>query len=345
MKNRTQFILLNIVFSAFTAGVVLILAYAANPSESMQTYLFAVLYDVPLIAIVLAFVILMGILSAEVVHSQIRSGARSLLRRMEGILHVQKPEPPPNDNAPMIRELHDKLETIRTQLTRQQEAAQKLATERATEREKSLQEVVEQERSRLARELHDSVSQQLFAASMMMATINETGAPKDPATEKQLEMVGRMVDQSQLEMRALLLHLRPVALKGKTLGEGLNELLQELKQKVPMTMDVKLEEIELDKGIEDHLFRIAQEAISNTLRHAEAGKLSVMLVLRDQNVIMRIRDDGKGFDVQSVRQHGSYGLENMRERAEEVGGSLKLISVPDEGTQLEVKVPIREVGV
>ncbi|AOM82342.1 sensor histidine kinase [Salisediminibacterium beveridgei] len=345
MKNRTQFILLNIVFSAFTAGVVLMLTYAANPSDSLQAYLFAVIYDVPLIAIVLAFVILMGMMYAEVVHSQLRSAVRNLLRRMEGILHVQKPDPPPNDNVPMIRELHDKLETIRTQLTRQQEAAQKLATERATAREKSLQEVVEQERSRLARELHDSVSQQLFAASMMMATINETGAQKDPAIQKQLEMVGRMVDQSQLEMRALLLHLRPVALKGKTLGEGLNELLLELKQKVPMTMEVKLEEIDLDKGIEDHLFRIAQEAISNTLRHAEAGKLSVILVLRDQNVIMRIRDDGKGFDMKSVRQHGSYGLENMRERAEEVGGSLKLISVPGEGTQLEVKVPIREVGV
>ena len=83
-------------------------------------------------------------------------------------------------------------------------------------------------------------------------------------------MVEQMIHQSQLEMRALLLHLRPVALKGKNLQEGMKELLVELAQKVPLDIEWKIEDMSLDKGIEDHLFRILQESVSNTLRHAKA---------------------------------------------------------------------------
>ncbi|MCG2963560.1 sensor histidine kinase, partial [Escherichia coli] len=83
---------------------------------------------------------------------------------------------------------------------------------------------------------------------------------------KQLKMVEEMINQSQLEMRALLLHLRPAALKGKSLQEGITELLLELAQKVPMELKWNVEEFLLDKGVEDHLFRIAQESVSNALR-------------------------------------------------------------------------------
>ena len=95
-----------------------------------------------------------------------------------------------------------------------------------------MQEIIFQERNRLARELHDSVSQQLFAASMLMSAINEVKTPSDDWETKQLKMVEEMIHQSQLEMRALLLHLRPVALKGKSLQDGIKELLVELSQKV-----------------------------------------------------------------------------------------------------------------
>src|SRR5699024_8829914 len=170
---------------------------------------------------------------------------------------------------------------IQDKIRKQASHAQSLATERAHEREKSLQEIVIQERSRLARELHDSVSQQMFAASMMMSAINESGAPKDPAVQHQMEMVEKMIHQSQLEMRALLLHLRHVDLKGKSLQEGAIELLHELRQKIPIEIDWQIEDFSLDKGVEDHLFRILQESISNTLRHAEATTFYCMLIERD----------------------------------------------------------------
>src|SRR5699024_7093979 len=120
-----------------------------------------------------------------------------------------------------------------------------------------------------------------FAASMMMSAINEANQPENGTMKQQLFMIEKMINQSQLEMRALLLHLRPAALKGKSLFEGIEELLIELTQKVPMEIDWKVENLNVDKGIEDHLFRILQESVSNTLRHAKARTLHVMLIERD----------------------------------------------------------------
>ncbi|WP_163527577.1 sensor histidine kinase [Halobacillus ihumii] len=237
-----------------------------------------------------------------------------------------------------LQKIEEKMKQIEARFKKQTETAQRLASERAKEREKSLQEVVHQERNRLARELHDSVSQQLFAASMMMSAINENKSTDTEPRDRQMAMVEKMIHQSQLEMRALLLHLRPVALKDKSLSEGCNELLHELTQKVPMNIEWTVEPLSLEKGIEDQLFRILQEAVSNTLRHAKANTLTVMLIERDDHIILRIVDDGIGFDVEEAKT-SSYGLQNMQERALEVGGTLKVVSLSEQGTRLEVKVP------
>ncbi|MFD2445096.1 sensor histidine kinase [Bacillus sp. CGMCC 1.16607] len=239
--------------------------------------------------------------------------------------------------------IYKRIEKIYKQITEKAKISQKMATEKVEDQEQRIQEIISQERNRLARELHDSVSQQLFAASMMMSAINETKPVTNERETKQLKMVEEMIHQSQLEMRALLLHLRPVALKGKTLQEGIAELLIELSQKVTMEIQWKVEDISLDKGIEDHLFRILQESVSNTLRHSKASKLEVLLIKRDDLVIMRVVDDGVGFEVEDDKA-GSYGMQNMHERAVEVGGTLKVISIKDKGTRLEVKVPITYKG-
>lgn len=238
-----------------------------------------------------------------------------------------------------IKTAFDRIKKIQKQITEQAMLSQKLANEKAEDQENRIQEIISQERNRLARELHDSVSQQLFAASMLMSAINETNTPEDDRETKQLKMVESMIHQSQLEMRALLLHLRPVALKGKTLQEGIEELIIELSQKVTMEINWKVEDFPLDKGVEDHLFRILQESLSNTLRHSKANELEVLLINRDGFIILRVVDDGIGFDVEESKA-GSYGMQNMYERAVEIGGTLKIVSVKNKGTRLEVKVPI-----
>ena len=97
-------------------------------------------------------------------------------------------------------------------------------------------------------------------------------------------------------MRALLLHLRPAALHNKTLKEGLEELLTELQEKVFFTIRYRLEDVPLSKGAEDHLFRIAQETLSNTLRHAKATEVDILFVERDNLAIFRVQDNGVGFE-------------------------------------------------
>ena len=104
-------------------------------------------------------------------------------------------------------------------------------------------------------------------------------------------------------------------------------------------MKWKIEDVTLDRGVEDHLFRILQESVSNTLRHAKATMLEVLLLERDGFVILRVSDNGVGFDVERTKS-GSYGLQHMYERAAEIGGTLKIVSIKNKGTRLEVKVPL-----
>ena len=298
--------------------------------------------DIPLVIFIPVFSIAAGIIlgawSGVYWRKQFLAIEHSL-RQLEAGKEVERKEKPSISEMQAIAE---RMEKIGKKISEQAKLSQKLATEKVEEQEARIQEMIEQERNRLARELHDSVSQQLFAASMMMSAINASKQQAEETHEmKQLKMVEAMIHQSQLEMRALLLHLRPIALKNKSLQEGIEELLNELVQKVEMDIKWKVEEFPLDKGVEDHLFRILQESVSNTLRHAKASKLEVLLIKRDNLVIMRVVDDGIGFEVNEMKA-GSYGLQNMRERALEIGGTLNVISVKNSGTRLEVKVPVMD---
>lgn len=229
------------------------------------------------------------------------------------------------------------VDTVSNLLVSQRKSLQRITDERAETQDQLIQERIIKERQRLARELHDSVSQQLFAASMLLSALTENN--EDEKYQKPLLQIERIVQQAQLEMRALLLHLRPAALNNKSLTEGLEELLIELKEKVLFDISYRLEEVSLSKGAEDHLFRIAQETLSNTLRHAQATEIDVLFIERDGLAIFRVQDNGVGFK-EDDGQGGSYGLQNVKERAIEVGGTSKIVSVPSQGTIVEVKLPI-----
>src|SRR5699024_6670053 len=262
-------------------------------------------------------------------------------RQLERLLHDQTLL---DEAYKDLHEIEAYFQALQEKNKSQVEHAQRLATERANEREKSLQEVVVQERNRLARDLHDSVSQQLFAASMMMSAINETSEINDGAIHHQIKMVEKMIHQSQLEMRALLLHLRPVALKGKSLQEGIHDLLKELMDRIPIELDANIEDFSIEKGVEDQLFRILQEAVSNSLRHAEASLISITLIKRDGFIIFKVVDNGKGFNMEEINT-GSYGLETMKERTQDLGGYFKIVTLPNNGARIEIKIPtLREEG-
>lgn len=197
-----------------------------------------------------------------------------------------------------------------------------------------------EERQRLARELHDAVSQQLFAISMTATAVSRTIERDWERAKRQVQLIEEMASVAQSEMRALLLHLRPVHLDGKNLGQALTALVDELKQKVPMEIVLEVDEsISLLPHAEDHLFRIAQEALSNTLRHSKASSMRIRLIRLDNNVHMTLQDSGIGFDLEAKKQT-SYGLLTMEERVNELGGQLQMISQPGEGTTIHLWVPM-----
>lgn len=206
------------------------------------------------------------------------------------------------------------------------------------------EEILENERHRLARELHDSVSQQLFAATMLVSALQkQTESLTVTATfEKQLATVSDIINNAQSEMRALLLHLRPVSLENRSLREGMIQLLNELMTKVQLKMIWDIEDVSLSKGVEDQLFRILQELLSNVLRHAEAHTLEVYLRVIGDQVLLRIVDDGKGFDTAKKEKAGSYGMRNIKERVSSIGGTMRIVSFIGEGTSVEINVPLNE---
>lgn len=264
-----------------------------------------------------------------------RSQQKSVEKVLSHLIIVEE-DKPREKLTPRIDRAMDSVSNV---LITQRKSLQKIIDERAETQDQLIQERVIQERQRLARELHDSVSQQLFAASMLLSALTENN--EDGIHQKSLLQIERIVQQAQLEMRALLLHLRPAALNNKSLTEGLEELLIELKEKVLFDIQYRLEEVALSKGAEDHLFRIAQETLSNTLRHAQATEVDVLFVERDGLAIFRVQDNGIGFK-EDDGQGGSYGLQNVKERAIEVGGTCKIVSVPSQGTIVEVKLPIQK---
>lgn len=344
MSSVQRQIVWSIGFTLLIAVVVTISFIIVYPITNWSKLWEQEIMDIPFVIFIPVFSIalgtVLGIFSGLFWRRQLQSIENSLHQLEEGRQSELKDKPPISE----MQAIADRIDKIGKQMSEQAKLSQRLATEKVEDQEARIQEIIEQERNRLARELHDSVSQQLFAASMMMSAINETKQTAEESVErKQLEMVEEMIHQSQLEMRALLLHLRPAALKNKSLKEGIEELLIELSLKVTMEIKWKLEDFPLDKGIEDHLFRILQESVSNTLRHSKAKLLDVLMVKRDNLVILRIVDDGIGFEVDNMKA-GSYGMQNMHERAVEVGGTLKVISIKNKGTRLEVKVPVMGNG-
>ncbi|WP_125605511.1 sensor histidine kinase [Lapidilactobacillus bayanensis] len=204
------------------------------------------------------------------------------------------------------------------------------------------EQILVDERHRLARELHDSVSQQLFAAMMMLSALNESAQQNNIADNYQqmITKIENVINQAQSEMRALLLHLRPTNLEGRSLKEGIIQLLKELQTKIKIKITWDMDDVKLQSGVEDNLFRIVQELLSNTLRHANADQMQVYLKQVNQTVVLRVVDNGVGFDMKQQEKAGSYGLTNIQERAESVGGTVKTISFKNQGTSVEIRVPI-----
>ncbi|GFH40194.1 sensor histidine kinase [Lactococcus insecticola] len=200
--------------------------------------------------------------------------------------------------------------------------------------------IVESERIRISRELHDSVSQELFAATMILSSVVDNPKLTSTQVASQASLTLKILHEAQDEMRALLLHLRPSELADKTLTEGLKSLIDELQAKISAKISANVADIKADKTVENNIFRMTQELLSNTLRHAKAQNIYISFTETAGTLVLVVRDDGVGFDAStSEEKTASQGLKNIRERTLSLGGDVELISAQGKGTTVKIIIP------
>jgi len=243
-----------------------------------------------------------------------------------------------------LARIGNEMNELGGKLQNQVKSLQRMADEKSELAKTAHKSAVIEERQRLARDLHDAISQQLFALTMLSeAAVKQIDINPSLAKEQMTE-VAQAALYSQAEMRALLLHLRPVYLSGDPLVKGIHKLIEELKQKCQIDFQVTIDsDLTLSEMIEEHIFRIVQEAFSNILRHAFASEVKLAIVQKDKEVLIHIADNGKGFDIENnTNKKASYGLKTMQERSEEIGGTFIVRSNKDEGTYIDIKIPYQK---
>lgn len=205
---------------------------------------------------------------------------------------------------------------------------------------------MQEERHRLARELHDSIKQQLFTINVSAAAAQTRWIDDDAGAQAALTDVRTSAKEALVEMNALLQQLRPHPLESMGLVAALREQAEALGYRTGATVTTDFEPLPSDDrlplGTQESLFRIAQEAFANIARHARANKVFVQLGTRERAdetmVVLEITDDGRGFD--QLREARGMGLRNIQSRTEAVGGQFEVTSVPERGTTIRVSIPI-----
>jgi NarL family two-component system sensor histidine kinase LiaS len=196
-----------------------------------------------------------------------------------------------------------------------------------------------EERNRLARDLHDSVKQQVFATAMQLAAA-QTMLDDDPAAAKShLQEAEQLARQAQQELTGLIQELRPAALEGKGLVDALRGSAEDWSRRTAIVAQVNVSgERQLPLPVEQPLFRVAQEALANVARHSRAQMVTIYLAWQDDTFTMTIADDGRGFDTTSTAY--GMGLGSMQERLAQLNGRLTIHSKPGQGSKLIATLPL-----
>jgi signal transduction histidine kinase len=215
-----------------------------------------------------------------------------------------------------------------------------MAIENAQLYDKSRQLAALGERQRLARELHDSVSQALYGISLGTHTAIALIKRDPEKLDDVLKYILSLAEAGLTEMRALIFELRPDSLETDGLVGALNRQAAATQARRGVTVKTNLcDEIQMPIEVKEALYRIAQEAMQNAIKHANPTEIFLELSCSGHFVDMLVTDDGKGFDP-SQAFPGHLGLRSMSERATRLGGKMEIDSAPGKGTRVKVKLPI-----
>jgi signal transduction histidine kinase len=199
-----------------------------------------------------------------------------------------------------------------------------------------------EERNRLARELHDSVKQQAFAASAQLAAAHSLHNSDPSQAIANLSEAERLVDDVRRELTDLIHELRPAALKGEGLVKATRQLADETENMLGIPVHVRvIGERTIPLDVEQTLYRIIQGALSNIARHSFAHNVDIQLAYSRNEIRLSVRDDGIGFQV--AEQSYGIGLKSIQERSDLINGTMEIISQPGKGTQLIIRAPINSL--
>ena len=222
----------------------------------------------------------------------------------------------------------------RTELT--SERNQRLVDELKETQQKLQELAVVDERNRLARDLHDSVKQQVFAISMQLSAARTALSETDKAYSSVTE-AERLAQQAGAELTTLIGALRPPALERNSLTNAIKEYVDEWSRQNNIETHLSLDnDLPLNVNEEQVFFRVIQESLSNIARHSQATHVGLELIYEDSHILFCIVDNGKGFD--SERVQSGVGLQSMRERLSQIGATFHLMSRKDAGTQITAKL-------
>ncbi len=204
----------------------------------------------------------------------------------------------------------------------------------------------EQEKSRIARELHDELAQALTALKMDVSWLVDQVPSGDKEIADRLTRMQALLDSTVAATRRISADLRPLMLDDLGLVPGIEWLVQNFTQRtgIPCELAIGASDLELQDPHATAVFRILQESLTNVARHAEASLVEVVIERSDACVTLSVRDNGRGFVAGSPRKPNSYGLLGVRERAHLLGGEARIDSTPGQGTTVEVRIPIGQQG-
>ena len=203
----------------------------------------------------------------------------------------------------------------------------------AAERRRATGDARAAERARIAREIHDTISQHLFALRMITAGMHRA----DPGNQ-QAHAIERISEEALRDMQVLLIELHPASLDSTGLAPALQEICAAYHDRLGVTVDSALDDVTVPAPVEHALLRITQEACTNAVRHGNAPRLAVSMTRQDGHVELTVRDTGTGFD--PAAPHPGSGLAHIRDRVAELGGTVDIDSAPGQGTALTIRVPM-----
>jgi two-component system sensor kinase len=206
----------------------------------------------------------------------------------------------------------------------------------------AMHEVREAERLRIARELHDELAQWLTAIKMDVSWIASRLPEDQVRVREKAEKMKGLVDTTVSAVRRIAADLRPVMLDDLGLVPAIESLLHDLSQRSGIVVSLEADGAELDvlEPLATSLYRMAQEALTNVARHAEASEVRVTIRQEGDDLVLRVLDNGKGYDAEAAARRKSYGVLGIQERAHTLGGRARVARAGQRGTLVEIAVPV-----